>query len=75
MHHASGAAGSGKEIATDQPMPSYWEAGVPPDWSIEFKSGDDERLEASYANRRGFGTFGSIRLLERQLSVEWVIRN
>jgi hypothetical protein len=55
MHHASGAAGSGKEIATDQPMPSYWEADVPPDWSIELKSGDDERLEASYANRRGFG--------------------
>jgi hypothetical protein len=55
MDKASGAAGTGKEIATDQPMTSYWETDAPPDWSIDFKEGEYERLEAWYSKGHGFG--------------------
>src|SRR5260221_8076514 len=44
-----------KRIATFQPLTSYWETDAAPDWSIDFKPGEYERLESWYANGHGFG--------------------
>ena len=55
MNQESSAAGAGKEVATDQSLTSYWETAAPPDWSVDFKEGEWEKLEAWYSKGHGLG--------------------
>ncbi len=56
MTEKSGHIDVGKEIASDQSMGKYWETTAPPDWSVEFKEGEWEKLEAWYSKGHGFGS-------------------